>query len=383
MSCVSGTNSVNDGLVFHFDLENSAKSWKGKPTTNLIETNLLNYAKDNGCTVEATGEYYQGMPTYRVTFNYGTLPRIRTNFSYTNGGTYTGSIYYRVVSQGSHTPKLYFREINFGASYAEVTLSSTSWTRAKITHTFTTASSTAMFLLYQATSSSTSDTVIEFAMPQTEVSDIATKFVNGVRLNTASIIDVSPTKSTITAANLTYRQDDTPTFDGTNDYFTLQDQAIPIYDSSYTIEAWIKRSVTGANHGIIGDLQYDWFGLRITSANKVYIIQRQSNPEINSLTGTSNIGTDWTHVTVVFNITSGMSIYVNGNLDATNTNLYYFGLTTNNRGPKYIGRNDSSSFGSSTYYFNGEISNLVGYTRALTAQEVKQNFEAKRTMYDI
>src|SRR6056300_1954798 len=35
MSAYSGPEISNDGLVFHFDMGNTDKSWKGAPTTNL------------------------------------------------------------------------------------------------------------------------------------------------------------------------------------------------------------------------------------------------------------------------------------------------------------------------------------------------------------
>ena len=36
MSSFIGTNIVDDGLVFHYDMKNTHKSWKGKPTTSFF-----------------------------------------------------------------------------------------------------------------------------------------------------------------------------------------------------------------------------------------------------------------------------------------------------------------------------------------------------------
>lgn len=405
MSCSAGPEIVNDGLVFHFDLENSVKSFKGKPTSNLSNQNLGGVSPISIAFVGTE----DGWKKYSLngTWNRGTYPfsmainavRFTGSVSYTTSWEIKCNVREKFIDGNNLGRINYVNESGMPSSGTKTRidlgtdkdgLEITKWTVNGFQYSSVFANPTTNQPGYINSRPISDGTVFNPSTDfiwvrnlQIEEGLFATKYVNGIRLDTTSIIDVSPTGSTITAANLTYRQDDTPTFDGTNDYFTLSNQAIPIYNTSYTIESWIKRSVTGANHGIIGDLQYDWFGLRITSANKVYIMQRQSNPEINSLTGTSNIGTDWTHVAVVFDITSGMSIYVNGNLDATNTNLYYFGLTTSNRGPKYIGRNDSSSFGANTHYFNGEISKLVGYTRALTESEIKQNFEATRSRYGI
>lgn len=36
MSTHSGPNNSEDGLVFYYDMANTQKSWRGKPTTNFI-----------------------------------------------------------------------------------------------------------------------------------------------------------------------------------------------------------------------------------------------------------------------------------------------------------------------------------------------------------
>ena len=159
-------------------------------------------------------------------------------------------------------------------------------------------------------------------------------------------------------------------FDGTDDYIQLP-TSIQIYNTSYTIEAWINPDTATGEHGIIGDKQYDWFGFRLNSSNKLFIQHAETGININSLTGVSNVGTSWAHVAVVFDIDAGMRLYLNGELDASNTNTFYFGLDSTTRGPQYIGRNDKSSFGSNTPYFDGKIARLLGYTRALTAAEIK------------
>ena len=54
-------------LVLEMDAHD-AKSYPGEPTTNVIDTDMdgSGWTNDNGCTVTATGETFQGMPVYRV-----------------------------------------------------------------------------------------------------------------------------------------------------------------------------------------------------------------------------------------------------------------------------------------------------------------------------
>jgi hypothetical protein len=72
MAVFSGTNIVNDGLVFHYDMDNSKKSWIGRPTTNTINTTTapINRYNNPGFSgnVTNTGLTYRGAPIYELTF---------------------------------------------------------------------------------------------------------------------------------------------------------------------------------------------------------------------------------------------------------------------------------------------------------------------------
>jgi hypothetical protein len=381
MSSSHSPQVVTNGLVFYYDMGNPQKSWKGAPTTNVIQTNLNLYDKDNGCTVTQLTETLEGNPVYRVVFPAGTLPRIRATFSYTAGQQYTGSIYYKVVSQGSHTPQLIFRENGFGSTYASTSLTGASWQRANITHTFS-GSGTSMFLLYQSNSAATTPTTIDFSMPQTEQQPFATPFVNGTRSNTQAVIDLVG-NNTITANALTYNADGTFAFDGTMNFLTLA-TSIDCFNKSYSVEAWIKRSAIGVTHGILGDPQFGWFIFSINSSNKVFL-QHNSSAPVNNITGNTNIlANTWYHVAATFETGVGLKLYVNGSLDASNSNTATFSLSDPQRGPKYIGRSDTSSFGTVPNYFSGSIESVKGYSgKALTAAEVQQNFNALRSRYGI
>ena len=392
MACVTGTNVVNDGLVFHFDLENGVKSFRGKPTTNLLAgTNLINWSGTGSRVADTTvlSEKYKGGTIWHLEDADGVDPNVSTDNYYmynsygpvSAGQQYTLSLDIKVL-QKSNIP-------NGGATnaiwiwYAQTTeyvyitnLPLGEWTRVHVTCT---AGATYNYLIPRIDYDSN---IIEIANIQFESGSIATKYIDGIRLDTASIVDVSPTRSTITAANLTYSQDDTPTFDGTNDF--LSTGTPNITSTSFTLNSWVKLYSLNRYNPIIGDYQYDWFGLYFDSSNNIVSMHRKGSGQDNRLSYATNsfinTGT-WYHITSVFDINVGKSLFINGEQVATNTNIYDFTLAAP-RGPQYIGRHARGAPGSPEY-MNGEISQVKIYNKALTDAEVKQNFEATRTRYGI
>ena len=364
MACAAGPNIVEDGLVFYYDMENTQKSWKGKPTTNVVPTNLSTYTVDNGCSVVATGEYYRGNPVYRATFPAGTLPRFRWNFSYSAGQTFTGSVYYRSVSGNQSNPALYFREINFGNSYAQVNFDyTTEWTKKEITHTFA-GTGTSMFLFYRSSSNTTIPIVIDLALPQVEQNSFATPFVNGTRSDTQAIVDLVG-GNTVTAQSLTYNSDNTFEFDGINDYIDCG--SIPM-TGKLTASAWVKLNATGIFQHILDSSNNSWH-LAILSTNRPYLYNAVTN---HGAAPPLSVNT-WYMITGVQGTT--LDLYINGALAqsiASNVNV-----TTNN---VFVGAWQEPPV---QRYFNGNIDNAQIYNRALSAAEVQQNFNALRGRYGI
>ena len=82
----------------------------------------------------------------------------------------------------------------------------------------------------------------------------------------------------------------------------------------------------------------------------------------------------WYHVCVTYN-NGNPSIYINGILNNTTTGTISFAgsLATNN---------DIGRLGDGRQYFNGNISNIQVYNRALSAAEVTQNYTAQEGRND-
>ena len=171
-------------------------------------------------------------------------------------------------------------------------------------------------------------------------------------------------------------------FDGVDDYCGLIINSQ--LSNSFTFSAFVKLpiipgNVSGvavsevASYGnywaLLGLYQYKWhWGLYNGNTNP-YIISNIS-PILNT----------WTYITGVRNIlTSTLYFYVNGNLDSsisdtTSTVPTYSAFT--------VGGQASNPFGQSRL-FNGNIALTQIYNRALSAQEVLQNYNATKTRFGL
>lgn len=234
---------------------------------------------------------------------------------------------------------------------------------------------------------------------QLEVGDTPSKYIipktatnTQTRSNTESIVDLSTAQRTITQNNLVYSIENTTdlqlperfSFDGTNSYLSFSPIFNP-YNSSYSLEAWIKRDATGRNDGIMSDLQYNWLNFWVSSSNKLswkhgYYSGSETR---NELIGVSDIGTDWTHVVVTFENGVGAKLYINGVLDNSNSNGNPFGLT-GSRGVQFIGTiYNSAPSGTNGLEFDGQIAVARIYDRNISQTEILQNFNASRGNYGV
>lgn len=372
MSLSHSPKVVTNGLVFYYDMFNTQKSWRGKPTTNVIETDLTLYDKDNGCTVTKLEETYQGNPVYRVNFPAGTLPRIRTTFTYTAGQQFTGSIYHRVVSQGSGTPQLYFRENGFGTSYTSAPLNSVSWARTVITYTFP-ASGTSMFLLYQSDSSATVPTTIDFAMPQTELGAFATPFTTSTRSNTEAILDITG-NNTVTINSLNYNSD------GSISFLNNLGFSIPSIDFSegQTIEIWLKPLESDGNRRNPYNQAYGGYGTwthEPSGAINYYYGDAGSNnnPYYGHNSGFTVVQDEIACLCTTRDLTTSRW-YKNG--QGNNVYNHSFGALATDNNPIIVGNGYAGQ-----YY--GDIYSVKLYNRALSAEEVRQNFNAMKGRYGL
>ena len=165
-------------------------------------------------------------------------------------------------------------------------------------------------------------------------------------------------------------------FDGTNDVATLSNNFIPA-DSPLTVSVWVKPRSDGMLVDTLNDsLSWDGWTIRVQSGfYRWWLFKQNSGPNIQaSLASTLVYNGNWQNVTGTYNGTTAV-LYINGVLDVSVSYSGGYDLGQSNIG---IGARPSA-----LTPCNCDISNVSIYNRALSANEVQQNFNALRGRYNV
>ena len=176
-------------------------------------------------------------------------------------------------------------------------------------------------------------------------------------------------------------------FDGIDDYASLPSNFIN-WDAGqpFTISIWFKSSANGIllgqqktsipNTGVsfVPAIYVDSFGKLVTSC---FWGGNPSNVSVSSESVDNNL---WNNITVTYSGGSQIS-YLNGVEYATlaktqnfYTSIYYYFIGS---GSNYYWPNNGNAF------INANISSILSYNRALTSQEITQNFNALKGRYNL
>jgi hypothetical protein len=200
-------------------------------------------------------------------------------------------------------------------------------------------------------------------------------------LNTGSTTWVDTTYTTTggTLINGTSYSGGTMVFDGTNDYAKVSDINIT---SEISIEGWVYANSVGSFNAIASQFQTDtltessWVLETVGSDIRLYITNNSSL----SFASTSFSTLVWTHIVGTFNGTT-IKIYKNSVLgDVTGT---IAGLNNSNLNINIGALYSQNGNEGGTGLWNGKISNVKIYNRALSQDEITQNFNALRGRYGI
>jgi hypothetical protein len=211
-----------------------------------------------------------------------------------------------------------------------------------------------------------------------EVAGSASPFVDGTRSSTTSLIDLKETTD-IDISNVTYDSTGQPDFDGTDDYFTTSGLTTNS-SASVSFETIIKFDGTlDSNDRKV----FHWD--KTSTSNGVAQIRKGTNNGI--LMYQHHNGTSWYTLSVDNVVTSDTYIHILLVHSGTTATMYkngvQVGTTTvsnleyTNAGEILIGYRTSSE------YWKGEIPIFKVYNKALTATEVKQNYNAYKNRFDI
>lgn len=403
MSLSHSPQIITNGLVFAYDMANTQKSWKGAPTTNLygdfgtsasMRPNTVCFT--NGYGWVTNGYVDPGAPSPGLylgkvyKFVSGALSSTWSGNSYgymfkdiasASGQAYTMS-YWAYVSPDCNIDALP-ASVEITGGYAAVNLPGAynmskkgAWQRIGMSSTGTGGNT--RWLAYPQRYGVTDGSFTGYFLiggVAVETGTFATPYAETTRPNTQAIVDLTG-NNTITANSLTYNSDGTFGFNGTSNYI---DTGINIPNTTnFTLSFFVRPSDTQVQYaGIVGNHSDNFTG----------IYCQQNNTTLNNYQWGFGNGTVWTpecrfnlvsntwHHVALVKETSRTVAYVNSaEIAASNsTNVASLGAYNISFGRDYT----------SGRFFNGSVSTGQIYNRALSAAEVKQNFNALRGRYGI
>ena len=168
-------------------------------------------------------------------------------------------------------------------------------------------------------------------------------------------------------------------FDGVDDYVDTS-YVLPT-GFNYSMACWAKSSTSGINNRPVGNADNN-VGLTgadiiwgFPTSTTLYIVRRAgSNDGTRDMTySVPNLLTVAHHIFVTYDSAIGSKLYVDGVQVTQNTNL---GFTSTL--PFRVGRD-----GNGTTAFNGTVYNVQIYDRALSSQEVLQNYNALKGRFGL
>jgi hypothetical protein len=169
-------------------------------------------------------------------------------------------------------------------------------------------------------------------------------------------------------------------FDGVNDYVLLTSSDLRFGGvNSYTLDFFIKCPHSELNQTIFAN------GTLVTPGNGIWFFKRRSglgnalvfhgfsaNPRIDLISTNIIPDNNFCSVSVTFDGVNAYNLFINGQLENSITTNSIVAAT----GDSFIGTNSANFFG-------GNIYSSKIYTRALSPQEILQNFNATRSRFGV
>lgn len=381
MSLGHGSKIVSDGLVFAYDM-GSIRSWKGKPITNLFyDSGVYLPSVGNLTTAGLSRTTLVSNKKWSITTTTGGNFRWYADLSkLTNGATYTMS--YKFTS--SYNPTGFFPSDWCDTSVVYKIENKGQYYQASATGTRATYTSTYRFMDFYIPTGA----VVEIWDVQLEENTCASEFTSGTRSDTESLLDWRGA-NTITASSLTYNSDKTFSFRSSGDNVIVADYPYPVsWTQPFSLECWMKVDT--------GDL---WNDPRYVNGHTCVIgrgsyagshgITKTSEGVINFLIRT-NVGL---YPVAVTGVTRDVWHHIVGTWDGTNNKIYLDGVYVTQGTPTWTADtpgqttwkiNGAVAFsGNNGGYGDGHIPVVKMYSKALSADEVKTNFNALRGRYNV
>jgi len=379
MSLGHGAKIVKDGLVFAYDM-GSTRSY-GKNAFQ-YSTDLYSWFNVGArCTLERdTIQSPVGNTPLKMTVTSDTDPYTNTYSGSqwiiteaVQGETWTASCWVR--SSVPTTSAIWIFESNVNGAYTSISNPSYSinseWQRITTTRTMTDATTASITIRFDGPDSLGNGVEIWYDGLQLERNSSASSFSKIYNPNQKEIVDWAG-DNTITSSSLTYNSDNTFSFNGSSNYL---DVGSGFTETTLSIELMVKPGSSQVQYADIIDNNHTnsrgWvIQQNSTTLNQYYFYTTGSTVNFSL---TANV---WQHVVCTHNpSTNTKVIYINGEQVASGA-----APAINYDGTEFLrlGR-----WGGGGRYWNGVNAMTRIYRRALSATEVKQNFNALRGRFGI
>lgn len=423
MSISYGLGVVTNGLTFYYDMNNTRKSWKGKPLTNyygdisasqgIRPSRTQHFWTGNDWIVNATYThpgvagpigtflglvYKHTSGALNSTWSGNSYGYTLKDISSTSTNTYTMSVWTYVSSdcnidalpcttEGASTNNIAVSGYNSSYNLS----SKNTW--QQLARRAISDGNIRWIPVYPNKLGVTDGSFSGFYMwgaVQVEdgasVSSYAGSDVSFSRSSTQSILDLVNGTS-ITPNTLTYNSDGTFDFVGGADTSWLE---IPLSTAlskfSGTACFWIRPSTYNASNGLFVNRNnntanaVDWLWMGVWDYGNVFYFRLgdgsaccNNDLTISSFSSLCPTAT-WSHIACSWTTAGTSKIYVNGELKASRSISAIPVTNPSSTGKIGLGHGGDGSF-------NGKIASTQIYNRQLSDLEVKQNFNAHRNRY--
>jgi hypothetical protein len=407
MPTSSGPNTVNDSVIFAYDVADIVNSYKGRPTDNLVANATLNVynnvTSDVTATITQTSDYYKGAPIWKETIT----PTTSAGVSYLTNGNNPGIGVYHTGGGGianryaGHT--IFFKPI--GPMYSAPIFTNYSnivgwqssqqyddmgdgWFRAKVLwYDTTTRTDSKYWAINPAGAIIDAPITIYWAGPFKEDlnSQYISQFVNGSRSVTNSLLDLSGRGYSINLTDISFDSNLQIYFDGTNDVIYIPSVNTLGGMANHTWEMMVKSPGLGSGKTIGGLLcpDYGMISYIDGSGNIVYYLYNSDTSSyifILSTSGVNYFDNKWHHIVCSRQNYGTGRIYVDGQLKVESGNTGgWSGTTIWSNMSTSIGNNPNDAY----YNLNGSIAITKIYNRALTIDEVKNNYSQYKSRFNL
>ena len=387
MATAGGPDIERNGLVFGYDTgygvaDNSTptRHYPGFPVTNMLSYgaafNSWAKARNSGSSptvdVKVSKGPFPGTLADRLSLpSDGSYPRIYQNFTPSSTATHTFSIWLKGETEGQGCFVGAFRNSPWSLPSSTTFNITTEW----VNYSFNiNPQDTSSMQLYIGSHNSHGGKSFLMYGALLQTGGTKTVFTDGTRSSTQSLIDLTRTTN-IDVSNVSFDSTGQPTFDGTDDRIVISN---PLTVSQpYTILIWCKPDSLGtgassANRSTPLKGNGHWNpGIWVTQDMiRSHGISHYVDSYIDFNPG------EYAQIGMIYNGSNVFNIF-NGEILPS-----YYNPTYSPGTPTQILIGAETTSASSTYW-NGSIDSTKMYNRALSAKEIKQNYNSYKNRFDI